>query len=114
MKDLFLTLVIVIATTFYVAAQIDEDRKMSAQQRTELHIKRLDEKLTLTDEQKEKIRELYSDFNKQKYPREDRKEAIEKLNAAISLQLTADQQAIYKKIVQAAADHRKLNGKSTE
>ena len=37
----------------------------------------MDDKLNLTDEQETKIRELYADFNKQKYSREKRREAME-------------------------------------
>lgn len=83
---------------------------MTVQQRTEQRIKLLDEKLVLTDEQKTKIRKLYADFNKQKYPREKRKEAMEKLTADISLLLTAEQQATYKQMVEQAIAEKK-NGK---
>lgn len=71
---------IAIATTLQVPAQ-ESKTKLTAQQRTEQRIKEMDEKLTLSDEQKTKIRELYADFNKQKYPREKRREAREKLTA---------------------------------
>lgn len=40
----------------------------------------MDEKQNLTDEQKIKISELYANFNKQEYPREKRKEAMEKFH----------------------------------
>ena len=62
----------------------------------------MDAKLNLTDEQETKIRELYADFNKQRYPREKRKEAIEKLTADIPLLLTAEQQTIYKQMTEQA------------
>ena len=68
----------------------------------------MDEKLKLTDEQETKIRELYADFNKQKYPREKRREVMEKLTADISLLLTAEQQTIYKQMTeQAIAEMKK-------
>ena len=69
MKRMFLMMAIAIATTLQVPAQ-ESKTKLTAQQRTEQRIKEMDEKLTLSDEQKTKIRELYADFNKQKYPRE--------------------------------------------
>lgn len=77
MKRMFLMMAIAIATTLQVPAQ-ESKTKLTAQQRTEQRIKEMDEKLTLSDEQKTKIRELYADFNKQKYPREKRREALEK------------------------------------
>lgn len=86
---------------------------MTAQQRTEQRIKLLDEKLILTEEQKTKLRELYSDFNKQKYPREKRKEAMEKLTGDIALLLTTEQQTTYKQMVeQAIAERRTENVRS--
>ena len=74
MKRLFLIMAIAIAASLQVSAQKNNNQQMTAQHRTEQRIKLLDEKLSLTEEQKTKLRELYSDFNKQKYPREKRKE----------------------------------------
>lgn len=110
MKRMFLIMTIAIVTTFQVSAQDNNRQQMTVQQRTEQRIKLLDEKLVLTDEQKTKIRELYADFNKQKYPREKRKEAMEKLTADISLLLTAEQQTTYKQMVEQAIAEKK-NGK---
>ena len=75
--------------------------------RTGQRIKLMDEKLNLSDEQKTKIRELYANFNKQKYPREKRREAVEKLTADISLLLTAEQQTVYKKMTEQAIEEMK-------
>ena len=63
-----------------------------------------------------KIRELYADFNKQKYPREKRREAREKLTADICLLLTAEQQTTYKQMIeQSIADMKKgKHGQSKE
>ena len=72
MKKIFLIMAIAIAASLQVSAQKNNNQQMTAQQRTEQRIKLLDEKLILTEEQKTKLRELYSDFNKQKYPRENR------------------------------------------
>lgn len=109
MKKLFLVMAIAIVTTLQVSAQ-DNNNKMTAQQRTEQRIQKMDEKLSLTEDQKTKIRALYADFNKQKYPREKRKEAMEKLTADISQVLTAEQQTVYKEMVEQAAAEMK-NGK---
>lgn len=110
MKRMFLIMAITIATTFQVSAQDNNRQQMTAQQRTEQRIKQLDEKLVLTDEQKTKIRGLYADFNKQKHPREKRKEAMEKLTADITLLLTAEQQTTCKQMVEQAIAEKK-NGK---
>lgn len=107
MKRMFLVMAMAIVTVLQVSAQ-DSNRRMTAQQRTEQRIKQMDEKLNLTDEQETKIRELYADFNKQKHPREKRREAMEKLTADISLLLTAEQQTIYKQMTeQAIAEMKK-------
>ena len=114
MKRMFLMMAIAIATTLQVSAQ-ESKTKLTAQQRTEQRIKEMDEKLTLSDEQKTKIRELYADFNKQKYPREKRREALEKLTD-ICLLLTAEQQTVYKQMIeQSIADMKKgKRGQSKE
>lgn len=107
MKRMFLVMAMAIVTVLQVSAQ-DSNRRMTAQQRTEQRIKQMDEKLNLTDEQETKIRELYADFNKQKHPREKRREAMEKLAADISLLLTVEQQTIYKQMTeQAIAEMKK-------
>ena len=110
MKRIFLIMVIAIVANLQVSAQKNNNQQMTVQQRTEQRIKLLDEKLSLTQEQKIKFRELYSDFNKQKYPREKRKEAMEKLTGDISLLLTTEQQTIYKQMVEQAIAKKK-NGK---
>lgn len=110
MKRIFLIMAIAIVTTFQLSAQDNNRQQMTVQQRTEQRIKQLDEKLVLTDEQKTKIRELYANFNKQKYPREKRKEEIEKLTADITLLLTAEQQTTYKQMVEQVIAEQK-NGK---
>lgn len=93
MKRMFLVMAVAIVTTLQVYAQ-ENSRQMSVQQRTEQRIKQL---MDLTDEQKTKIRELYADFNKQKYPREKRREVTEKLTADVSPLLTVEQQTAYNK-----------------
>ena len=99
MKRMLLVMAIAFVTILQVSAQ-DNNRQMTAQQRTEQRIKQMDEKLNLSDEQKTKIRELYANFNKQKFPREKRKEAREKLTADISLLLTAEQQITYEQMIE--------------
>ena len=111
MKRMFLVMAIAIVTVVQVSAQ-DGNRQMTAQQRIEQRIKQMNEKLNLTDEQETKIRELYADFNKQKYPREKRREAMAKLTADISLLLTAEQQAAYKQMTEQAIAEMKKGKRS--
>ena len=99
MKKLLLALAIALVSTVAVPAQ-NSGQRMTAQQRTEQRIKTLDEKLSLTDEQKTAIKKLYADFNKQKHPAGKRKEAMEKLTADIMALLTPEQQVVYKQMIE--------------
>lgn len=90
-----------------MSAQDKEHQRMTPQQRTEQRIQKLDEKLSLTDNQKSQIRDLYTDFHKQKYSKEKRKEAMEKLITDISAVLTSDQQVLYKQLQEDAAAERR-------
>lgn len=54
MKRMFLVMAIAIVTILQVSAQNNNNRQMTAQQRTEQRVKLLDEKLSLTEEQKTK------------------------------------------------------------
>lgn len=92
-----------------VSAQDNNRQRMTPQQRTEQRIRKLDEKLSLTDEQKNKIRDLYANFDKQKYPREKRREAMEKLVTDITVVLTSDQQELYKQMQKDASAERRKN-----
>lgn len=107
MRKLFLVLALAVMTAVPSFAQNNKGQKMTAEQRTEMRIKHLDEKLSLSDAQKTKIREIYANFNKQNYPREKRREAMEKLTADISAQLTSKQQVIYKEMIEKAKTERK-------
>lgn len=85
------------------------------EQRTERRIKKLDEKLSLTEDQKSQIRSLYAAFDKQQLPKGERKEAREKLIADISAVLTADQQDLYKELQQEASEEmREHKGKAKD
>ena len=90
-----------------IPAQDNNRPHMTPQQRTEQRIQKLDEKLSLTDNQKTQIRDLYANFYKQKYPQDKRKEAMEKLITDITATLTADQQVLYKQLQEEAAAERR-------
>lgn len=92
-----------------VSAQDNNRQRMTPRQRTEQRIRKLDEKLSLTDEQKNKIRDLYANFDKQKYPKEKRREAMEKLITDITAVLTSDQQELYKQMQKDASAERRKN-----
>lgn len=92
-----------------LSAQDNNRQRMTPGQRTEQRIQKLDEKLSLTDEQKSKIRTLYANFNKQKYPKEKRREAMEKLITDITAVLTPDQQELYKQMQKEASAERRKN-----
>lgn len=90
-----------------VSAQDGNRPGMTPQQRTEQRIQKLDEKLSLTDNQKSQIHDLYAGFYKQKHPKEKRKEAMEKLITDITAVLTSDQQVLYKQLQEEAAAERR-------
>lgn len=92
-----------------VSAQDNNRQRMTPRQRTEQRIRKLDEKLSLTDEQKNKIRDLYANFDKQKYPKEKRRKAMEKLITDITAVLTSDQQELYKQMQKDASAERRKN-----
>ena len=66
MRKLVLAMFVAALVVQSLSAQDNNRQRMTTQQRTEQRIKKLDEKLVLTDEQESKIRELYANFNKQK------------------------------------------------
>ena len=108
MKKLIMAMLIAVSMVPTISAQNNNRQRMTPQQRTEQRIQKLDEKLLLTDNQKSQIRDLYADFYKQKYPKEKRKEAMEKLITDITAVLTSDQQVLYKQLQEeSAAEKRK-------
>ena len=112
MKKFLLTMAIAIISAMAMPAQNSGKQQMTAQQRTEQRIKKLDEKLALTEAQKTEIRELYADFNKQQPQRGKRKEAMVKLTADIMLVLTPEQQVIYKQMIEEGLAERKKGGRN--
>lgn len=109
MKKIIMAMILAVSITQYVSAQDNQQQRMTPQQRTEQRIQKMDEKLSLTDTQKARIRKLYADFNKQKYPQEKRKEAMEKLITDITAVLTPDQQVLYKQMQEEASAERNKN-----
>lgn len=114
MKKLTIALIVAIFAIQAVSAQEETHQKMTPQQRTEMRIKKMDERMTLTDDQKTQIRTLYADFNKQKHPRDQRKAAMEKLIADIEVVLTPEQQKIYKQMREEAKKDKKNASRKTK
>lgn len=109
MKKLIMAMLIAVSMVQSVSAQDNNRQRMTPRQRTEQRIRKLDEKLSLTDEQKNKIRDLYANFDKQKYPKEKRRKAMEKLITDITAVLTSDQQELYKQMQKDASAERRKN-----
>ena len=113
MRKLIMVMLITVSMVPAISAQENNRQHMTPKQCTEQRIQKLDEKLSLTDNQKKQIRDLYADFYKQKYPKENRKEAMEKLTTDIAAVLTSDQQVLYKQLQEeAAAERRKHASKN--
>ena len=107
MKKLILAIMIAVFAGQTMSAQNNRPPRMSPEQRMEMRINRLDKKLSLTDDQKAKIRDLYTEFDKQRVPREQRREAMQKLNTDIKAVLTADQQKLYDEMQKEMAERFK-------
>lgn len=80
-------------------AQADAPEKMTQEQRTAKHIEMLDEKLSLTSEQKTKLTTLFTDFEqKRDQQKQQSKEDMEAFEASVLAVLTTEQQATYKQM----------------
>ena len=88
MKKLIMAMLIAVSMVPTISAQNNNRQRMTPQQRTEQRIQKLDEK-------------------QQKYPKEKRKEAMEKLITDITAVLTSDQQVLYKQLQEEAAAERR-------
>lgn len=112
MKKIVFAMLAVLAACRIAAAQpAQQEKRMTPQQRTEQRIARMDAKLKLTDEQKEKIRMFCAEFNARKFAPEERKKALAELNEKIASVLTAEQETIYRQMQKEAAAHRKAEKK---
>ena len=87
-------------------AQKRGGRKLTPEQRVEKRMEQLDSKLKLSDEQKQNIKALYTDFFSQDISREERKSKTEELNTKISDLLDENQRKTFNEM-----NNRKLNRK---
>lgn len=107
MKKLIMAMLIATFAVQTMSAQGPRRQRMTPEQRTEWNIQRLDKKLSLTDEQKTKIRDIYTEFNKQKPTQEQFRESMEKLRTDIKAVLTPDQQKQYDEMQKEMAERFK-------
>lgn len=87
-------------------AQKRGGQKLTPEQRVEKRMEQLDSKLKLSDEQKQNIKALYTDFFSQDISREERKSKTEELNTKISNLLDENQRKTFNEM-----NNRKLNRK---
>lgn len=108
-RTLFALAMAFAAATLQVSAQTQKPR-MTAEQRTEQRVKKMAEELKLTEEQQAQILKLYTDMQKQNVSRENRKEAMQKLETSIMQVLTPEQQTTYKQLKEQQKAQRKQQG----
>jgi len=109
MKKIILTLAVVFAAAQLTFAQTDTTHRHhpTPQQRTEQKIKAMDEKMSLTDEQKSQIRALYSAFYDKKLQGDERKEAMRQVNDDIVKLLTDEQKPKFRQLMKENRENKK-------
>ncbi len=94
MKKILLCAFVVMLSVQYADAQ----RKGGNVRTPEQIVENLDKKLNLTDEQEKQIMLLYTDFFKQELSREERREAMQKLEQKITSLLNDEQKEAYQQM----------------
>lgn len=84
MKKLLLLMALTAMFGISADAQKRDGQKLTPEQRVEKRMEQLDCKLKLSDEQKQNIKSLYTDFFSQDISREERRSKMEELNTKIS------------------------------
>lgn len=84
MKKLLLLMALTAMFGISADAQKRGGQKLTPEQRVEKRMEQLDSKLKLSDEQKQDIKSLYTDFFSQDISREERRSKMEELNTRIS------------------------------
>lgn len=95
MRKIVLLAMIAMMTVGTADAQRRNRQNISPEQRVEQQVKNLDKKLNLSDEQEQKIKQLYVEFFNQKVSREQRKAKKAELNKQIESLLTDDQKKAF-------------------
>lgn len=97
-KVLFLAFILVASLQQANAQQRGGKGNMTPEQRVEQRMTKLNDALSLNDEQKEKIQALYLEFFQTKIDRNERKTKMEELNKQIESVLTDEQKTKFKEL----------------
>lgn len=92
-------MLLALALTAIIGINADAQRRggqqLTPEQRVEKRMEMLDSKLKLSDEQKQSIKSLYTDFFSQDISREERRSKMEELNTKISNLLDESQKKTF-------------------
>lgn len=95
MKRMLLALALTAIIGINADAQRRGGQQLTPEQRVEKRMEMLDSKLKLSDEQKQSIKSLYTDFFSQDISREERRSKMEELNTKISNLLDENQKKTF-------------------
>ena len=95
MKKMLLALALTAIIGINADAQRRGGQQLTPEQRVEKRMEMLDSKLKLSDEQKQSIKSLYTDFFSQDISREERRSKMEELNTKISNLLDENQKKTF-------------------
>ncbi|WP_298453217.1 hypothetical protein [uncultured Prevotella sp.] len=95
MKRMLLALALTAIIGINADAQRRGGQQLTPEQRVEKRMEMLDSKLKLSDEQKQSIKSLYTDFFNQDISREERRSKMDELNTKISSLLDENQQKAF-------------------
>lgn len=95
MKRMLLALALTAIIGINADAQRRGGQQLTPEQRVEKRMEMLDSKLKLSDEQKQSIKSLYTDFFSQGISREERRSKMEELNTKISNLLDENQKKTF-------------------
>lgn len=90
----------IIACTGILQTAEAQRRSGKAQKTPTEMTKQLDKKLNLSEEQEKQITALYTDFFKQNYPREERRQKMSELQEKIKQLLTDEQKTKFENLKQ--------------
>lgn len=107
MKRILLALALTAMFGISADAQKRGGQKLTPEQRVEKRMEQLDSKLKLSDEQKQNIKSLYTDFFSQDISRKERRSKMEELNTKISNMLDDNQKKTFSEMNARKPDRRR-------
>lgn len=107
MKKTLLLLALTAMLAVGADAQKRGGQQLSPEQRVEKRMEQLDCKLKLSDEQKQNIKSLYTEFFSQDISREERRSKMEELNTKISSLLDDSQKKTFSEMNSRKADRNR-------